>query len=95
MSAESDGSTVECAWVETHVLLGNLNAIFYLLNIILQINKGNPSSDSQSTSSDSDPLSRGPIAGNLSQISSPVVTSPETPPVQKRYVWKLALIVQS
>jgi hypothetical protein len=42
---------------------------------------------SQSASSDSDPLARGPIAGNLSDLSPSGLTSPDTPPVKKRYVY--------
>ena len=42
---------------------------------------------SQSASSDSDLLARGPIAENLSDLSPSSVTSPDTPPVIKRYVY--------
>jgi hypothetical protein len=54
---------------------------------LFQMSKESLSPRSQSASSDSDPLARGPIAGNLSDLSPSGLTSPDTPPVKKRYVY--------
>ncbi|XP_028411399.1 liprin-alpha-1-like isoform X2 [Dendronephthya gigantea] len=51
----------------------------------LRMSKESLSTRSQSASSDSDPLARGPIAENLSDLSPSGLTSPETPPVRKRH----------
>ncbi|CAB3979092.1 liprin-alpha-1 isoform X4 [Paramuricea clavata] len=50
----------------------------------LRMSKESLSPRSQSASSDSDPLARGPIAENLSDLSPSGLTSPDTPPVKKR-----------
>lgn len=60
-----------------------VNVFFYFL---FQLSRENLSTLSESVSSDSDPLARGPIADNLSDLSSSGLNSPETPPVKKRYV---------
>ncbi|XP_046860844.1 liprin-alpha-1-like [Xenia sp. Carnegie-2017] len=51
----------------------------------LRLSRENLSTLSESVSSDSDPLARGPIADNLSDLSSSGLNSPETPPVKKRH----------
>ena len=50
------------------------------------MSKESLSARSQSASSDSDPLARGPIAENFSDLSPSGLTSPDTPTVRKRCV---------